>query len=589
MPRSGSRFAADVLAVLVEAAAALASEPAFGDQLFLDRARPPALRLAALGVEGAGDAEVDVEADQVDQLERAHAEAAAEPADAVDRRRVGDPLGQHPQRLQREGAGEAVGDEAGAVLGADRRAAHPPRRPRRSPSSASAEESAVATTSTSFISAGGLKKCMPTTRSGWGTPAAIAVTGSEEVLVARIASGPQASARAANSSRFSSRSSGAASTTRSQSAEVGEARRRRRRGRWRRRRPPRSSSPVAAPLASAALQPLDARLSSAPGPGRAAGSRSRRAQAIWAIPAPIVPGADDADGPLDPLQRPSELRLALLEEGLHALDPVLGRHRQLVEAALVLEAGGERGLLGGEHGLLGEPRGDRRAARRPRAASSIASSSQRIVGDDLVDQAHRLRLGGVEAPAGQHQLHRPLLAEHPRQALGAAAAGDDPEVDLRLAELGRLGGDDHVAGQRQLAAAAERVAGDGGDQRRLDRGEAPPERRGRVVEGLGEAALAHRLDVGAGGEDLVGAGDHDAAHLGVGVEPLQLGGEPLHHLRRERVARLGPVEAQQGDVAVERALDQLGQAGYSASIGVIALIPVAARPMISFWICEVPS
>ena len=28
---------------------------------------------------------------------------------------------------------------------------------------------------------------------------------------------------------------------------------------------------------------------------------------------------------------------------------------------------------------------------------------------------------------------------------------------------------------------------------------------------------------------------------------------------------------------------------HSASSGVIALIPVAARPMISFWICEVPS
>jgi hypothetical protein len=28
---------------------------------------------------------------------------------------------------------------------------------------------------------------------------------------------------------------------------------------------------------------------------------------------------------------------------------------------------------------------------------------------------------------------------------------------------------------------------------------------------------------------------------------------------------------------------------YSATIGVIALIPVAARPMIIFWICEVPS
>ncbi len=59
--------------------------------------------------------------------------------------------------------------------------------------SAASPERSVATTSTSFISAGGLKKCMPTTRSGWGTSAAIALTGSEEVLLARIACGPQAS------------------------------------------------------------------------------------------------------------------------------------------------------------------------------------------------------------------------------------------------------------------------------------------------------------------------------------------------------------------------------------------------------------
>ena len=42
--------------------------------------------------------------------------------------------------------------------------------------SACSEERSAATTSTSFISAGGLKKCMPTTRSGSGTSAAISVT-----------------------------------------------------------------------------------------------------------------------------------------------------------------------------------------------------------------------------------------------------------------------------------------------------------------------------------------------------------------------------------------------------------------------------
>jgi hypothetical protein len=187
-------------------------------------------------------------------------------------------------------------------------------------------------------------------------------------------------------------------------------------------------------------------------------------------------------------------------------------------------------------------------------------------------------------------LHRPLLADRAGQALGAAAAGDDPERDLRLAEARLLVGDDHVAGQRQLAAAAEGEAGDGGDQRRLSGGDALPEGHpGRVRCGV-ERALRHRPDVGAGGEDLLGAGDDDAADLGVGVEAGQLGEDLGPHLGREGIARLRPVEAQQGDVEiVESRLDQPGQAAQLSSKGSIALTPVASRPMISFWICEVPS
>ena len=39
--------------------------------------------------------------------------------------------------------------------------------------------------STSFISGGGLKKCIPHQRSGLSSPAAIAVTDSDEVFVAK--------------------------------------------------------------------------------------------------------------------------------------------------------------------------------------------------------------------------------------------------------------------------------------------------------------------------------------------------------------------------------------------------------------------
>ena len=53
--------------------------------------------------------------------------------------------------------------------------------------------------------------------------------------------------------------------------------------------------------------------------------------------------------------------------------------------------------------------------------------------------------------------------DQPGQPLGAAGAGDDAEQDLGLAELRVVGRDPDVGAQRELAAAAERVAGDGGD------------------------------------------------------------------------------------------------------------------------------
>ena len=72
--------------------------------------------------------------------------------------------------------------------------------------------------------------------------------------------------------------------------------------------------------------------------------------------------------------------------------------------------------------------------------------------------------------AGEAQLLGPARADEPGQALRAAAAGDDAEQDLGLAEHGPRRGDAVVAGQRQLAAAAEGVAADRGDDEPRDRG-----------------------------------------------------------------------------------------------------------------------
>ena len=104
---------------------------------------------------------------------------------------------------------------------------------------------------------------------------------------------------------------------------------------------------------------------------------------------------------------------------------------------------------------------------------------------------------------------------------------------------------------------------------------------GGRLEHVLEVAVGHVPDVRARGEPFVAAGDHDAAHLRVGVPALQRRGQLLHQLGRERVAGVGPVERREPDGALGLGEDRGHQT--------IAFTPVTERAMISFWICDVPS
>ena len=126
--------------------------------------------------------------------------------------------------------------------------------------------------------------------------------------------------------------------------------------------------------------------------------------------------------------------------------------------------------------------------------------------------------GAQDQPAGE------AGADQPRQPLGAAGAGDQAEADFRQAELGFVGRDAQVAGEREFEAAAERGAADLGDGHlrqgfdlgidALDRGDVSIGPLG-PVGGL-EAGL-HFLQVGAGAEHfLVGA---QQQHLPVAPRP----------------------------------------------------------------------
>lgn len=84
---------------------------------------------------------------------------------------------------------------------------------------------------------------------------------------------------------------------------------------------------------------------------------------------------------------------------------------------------------------------------------------------ELIDQAERGRLVGGDPARGVDQLGRAGGADPAGQQLGAAAAGDDADGHLGQADHGRTVGDDQVAGERQLEAAAEGVTVHRGDGR----------------------------------------------------------------------------------------------------------------------------
>jgi hypothetical protein len=124
----------------------------------------------------------------------------------------------------------------------------------------------------------------------------------------------------------------------------------------------------------------------------------------------------------------------------------------------------------------------------------------------VVDDAERLGLGRGNGVAGEHEGERLLGPDQPRQALGAAGAGQQPELHLGQAH-GRLGrGHPVVAAQGHLEAAAEGGAVDGGDD-----GLAAGFHRLQYLVQAGSLARrgAELGDVGAGNESTPRAGEDD--------------------------------------------------------------------------------
>ena len=174
-----------------------------------------------------------------------------------------------------------------------------------------------------------------------------------------------------------------------------------------------------------------------------------------------------------------------------------------------------------------------------------------LVHEDL-DEAHAVGVFGLDEVSGTGDDHRLTPAHEPRHPLRAAAAGNQPDTDLRLAEAGGSIRHAHVARQGQLAATADAEAVHGRDHG-----------LGAIGHGLVHASLAVDLTLfvdGAGGELgdvrpgheglLAGAMDHDHLDLVVRRQRVESLDEKSANLGVQGVELLGAVDRDNGNAVL---------------------------------------
>ena len=181
-------------------------------------------------------------------------------------------------------------------------------------------------------------------------------------------------------------------------------------------------------------------------------------------------------------------------------------------------------------------------------ASSRAARQQGLVRHDLDHQSPVTRRPGVDVVAGEAHAPGPVDPDELGQADRHAAPRHDADPGVGVGEAGSLRRDEEVAAQCQLQAAGHRRPVDGADDGR-GVGRHHPDAPG----GFPQALLLHRselggerLEVHAGAERRVRAGEHHAPHVVPAVEAGDGVVELAVQLGRDRVARLGAVEGDRG-------------------------------------------
>ncbi len=180
--------------------------------------------------------------------------------------------------------------------------------------------------------------------------------------------------------------------------------------------------------------------------------------------------------------------------------------------------------------------------------------------------------------AGEQHLEGALASDGARQGHHRRGA-EEPDLHARRGERGFLGGDGEIAGGHQLASRGRRDALHFGDHG-LRNGLHFLHQLAADVEDaaiLVDVAAGHLRQIVAGAEDFAGGRQNHGADLAIAAD-LPEGRDQLEHqFERERVAPLGAVQGDDGDVVFVGDL-KIHEASFAlARNSFLRILPVAVR------------
>lgn len=184
----------------------------------------------------------------------------------------------------------------------------------------------------------------------------------------------------------------------------------------------------------------------------------------------------------------------------------------------------------------------------PRERPRLGHQGVRLA--DLVHQTDAKSLLGAYRLARHQYLQGAPHSDEPGQALGAAVAGDDSQVDFRLAELRVRRRQTNRTRHSHLATAPESESVDRRNRRLSNGFQIPKNPRAALREParINGAPARHALDVRAGDEGaLARARQYQYLQRVIIPEFRNDASQFVHRIRVQRVQRLGTIEYARGD------------------------------------------